>query len=122
MVWRPLLPATSRTPKGWVYLLHFSRPVGTEGRGSAQHYIGFTEREDVLDRLVEHLSCSGAASRLVRHAIAAGVDVTLAWVSPERVTLREEYRLKNRGSAKRWCPHCTGTPVSLSSRGTNRAT
>jgi len=98
MVWRPLLPATTRTRKGTVYLLHFERPFG-----HARHYIGFSTLVDA--RLEDQLRGSGA--NLVRRVIDAGIPVLLAreWVNVDQVF---EYQLKNRGGATRWCPLCQG--------------
>lgn len=103
MVWRPLLPATVHTPTGTVYLLHFERPFG-----HAQHYIGFSR--DVDDRLEEQLRGNGA--RLVRHVIAAGIPIVLAkeWPNVDQVF---EYRLKNRGGARRCCPICSAPVVGV---------
>lgn len=96
MPWRPLLPPRSTTPIVDVYLLHFDRPFG-----HARHYIGSTE--SLEDRFESHVT--GAGSTLVKHAVNAGVNVTLAQVW-KGVPLTEEYRLKNRGGAGRWCPIC----------------
>jgi hypothetical protein len=98
MPYRKLLPETSRTLKGTVYLLHFEQPFG-----HAQHYIGFSRVID--DRLTDQLRGSGA--RLVQHVIAAGIVISLAkeWID---VPQTMEFRLKNRGGAARICPICKG--------------
>jgi predicted GIY-YIG superfamily endonuclease len=104
MPWRPLLPVRSTTRIGVVYLLHFERPFG-QGKNQAQHYCGFTLDEDA--RYEAHLRGWGA--RLVAHVLAAGIGVRLAAVW-KGVDQTYEYKLKNRGSFRRWCPVCRGAP------------
>jgi len=96
MPYRPVLPARKTTPKGTVYLLHFDKPYK-----HAQHYIGFTE--DFRSRMAAHQNGNG--SRLVAVAKAAGCVVSVA-LTMEDVDLTVEYRMKNRGGARRWCPMC----------------
>ena len=118
MPWRPLLPARRSTPRGCVYVLHFSRPFG-----HARHYIGFTRRSteaEPLERVVEHLTGRGA--RLLRYAVNAGIGVTLGLVKAN-VSQVEEYRLKNRGGAGRVCQCCRAMQFeqpSLPLRGAGR--
>lgn len=100
MPWRKLLPARKSTPRGTVYLLHFSRPFG-RGKSQAQHYIGFTR--NLEDRVEDHTK--GRGSKLIRLVTEEGTVITVAKVWKD-VDATFEYRLKNRGGAKRICPVC----------------
>lgn len=81
-----------------VYVLHFDPPYLHAG-----HYIGFTEHEDVAQRLEEHLA--GRGSPLIRAAVANGsrVEIAHVFVNGSRGF---ERRIKNMGSAARWCRLC----------------
>lgn len=81
-----------------VYLLHFSRPLG-----SVQHYLGQTARSDVMTRVNEHRA--GRGSRMTRGAVRAGVELILARVW-EDADPGLERRLKRRGGFRRLCPVC----------------
>jgi predicted GIY-YIG superfamily endonuclease len=83
--------------QGTIYLLHFDQPFK-----HARHYSGWTERDDVQERLAEH--ASGRGSKLMAAVVAAGITWRLAAVVlGDRY---EERRLKNRGGASRRCPIC----------------
>jgi hypothetical protein len=94
--YRKLFPERETTPRGTVYLLHFDTPFR-----HARHYIGFSI--DVDKRLEDQLRGNGA--RLVRHALAAGISITLAQEFPN-TSIRFELKMKNRGGAAKWCPVC----------------
>lgn len=83
-----------------LYLLHFE-----PGYEHARHYLGFTAR-DVETRVLEHLDayCS-KGSPLVRAAVLAGCEITLArtWSGGTRTL---ERRLKRQGGLSRHCPIC----------------
>ena len=81
-----------------VYLLHISPPYR-----HAAHYLGFTARPVVAERVAEHLA--GRGSPLIRAALAAGCSVTVAaeWDEGSRTF---ERRLKNRKDAANFCPLC----------------
>lgn len=83
---------------GTVYLVHFDSPFS-----HAKHYMGFTEREDVENRLEEHRTNRG--SKLLRAVNAAGISWRLSrtW---EGMTRSEERKLKNGKRAPRLCPMC----------------
>jgi hypothetical protein len=94
---------------GWVYLWHFSRPLGNlaNPRAQAHHYIGYCDDPDgdaleLERRAAEHLAGRGA--KITRAAIAQGIEITLvtAWRAP----LAFEKRLKARKDAPRLCPIC----------------
>lgn len=82
-----------------VYLLHFARPVG----GRFRHYVGQTERADVMDRINEHRA--GRGSRLTRGAVAAGIEIVLARVWKDMPRAYEQ-QVKRRGGLRRLCPVC----------------
>lgn len=81
-----------------VYVLHFDPPFK-----QAKHYVGFTDQEDVGDRIVEHLK--GTGSRLVRAAVGAGVTIHIAhvFVGADR---HFERRIKRSTDVCRWCRMC----------------
>jgi predicted GIY-YIG superfamily endonuclease len=80
-----------------VYLIHIEPPFRQAG-----HYVGYTTRDDVMERIAEHVAGRGA--RLCRHAVAAGSTLVLArvWQDAPR---RFEVRLK-RTSQRMLCPIC----------------
>lgn len=80
-----------------VYLLHFEPSFK-----HAKHYVGYTTRDDVNDRVAEHLSGRGA--RLVRLAAAASCEVTLARIWRD-VPRKFELKIKGRSVRPR-CPIC----------------
>lgn len=84
-----------------LYLLHFDPPYLHAG-----HYLGYSD--DIERRVAEHLAANGKASPLVRAALHAGSDVTVARTWP-RLGRREERRLKRQGGLSRHCPRCRAT-------------
>jgi hypothetical protein len=103
MPWKKINRRDSRpdAPRGTVYLLHFSAPVGNGATQRAQHYIGWAE--DLPLRLEEHLAGRGA--RLVTVARERGVSFVVAKTWPDE-TKHLERKLKNRGGARLICPVC----------------
>ena len=86
--------------KGYVYLLHFSRPYR-----HARHYVGSTN--DIDSRLAKHRSGNGA--RLIQVITQAGIDFKLAklWAFDTESEARIfERGLKHRKSTPRFCPIC----------------
>lgn len=79
-----------------IYLIHFDTPYK-----HAQHYVGFAK--DIAKRLKKHQSGQGA--RLVQVIQLEGITWQLARIWKDG-TRTEERKLKNRGSAKRYCPIC----------------
>ena len=84
-----------------IYLLHFTPPFRHAG-----HYLGYTSRDDVQERVAEHLAGRGAV--LVKHAVAAGCEVLIAkiWTGVKKKT---EKKIKGRG-LRVYCPLCSPTP------------
>jgi predicted GIY-YIG superfamily endonuclease len=79
-----------------VYLLHFDRPYQ-----HARHYTGYAK--DIDARLAAH--AAGRGARLMEVVQQAGITWRLARVWPEADRAKER-RLKNSGSATRYCPIC----------------
>lgn len=84
-----------------LYLLHFDPSYEHAG-----HYLGFAE--DIARRLGEHAAGNGKSSPLVRAAMGAGCEVTLAATWP-RQGRKTERRLKDAGGLSRYCPTCRAT-------------
>ena len=80
-----------------VYVLHIEPPYR-----HAAHYIGFTTRPEG-ERIAEHLA--GRGSPLIRAALAAGHEVTVAlkWHCGTR---EFERYLKNQKGTREFCPRC----------------
>jgi hypothetical protein len=94
-------PWTAETP-GYVYLLHFARPLGnlTNPRAQARHYVGFSD--DLEGRLVEQLAGRGA--KIVAAALKAGITFEVfSWPAP----LAVEKLIKATKKAARYCPTCS---------------
>lgn len=104
MPWRPV--NNECTEEGQVYVLHFSRPIGTV-RQQAGHYAGFAsyKRGGAAARVEEHREGRGA--RLTQVAVDNGVELQLAQVY-DHCTRADERRLKNRGGLRRVCRICRG--------------
>ena len=81
-----------------LYLLHFAPRYLHAG-----HYLGYSD--SIGRRVSEHLSCGQRSSPLVRAAIGAGSEVTVARLWPGE-TRRTERRLKRGGGLSRHCPLC----------------
>lgn len=86
-----------------VYVLHFSGTLGTTGRNSARHYVGYSPDARVNIRVSEHRSGTGAS--ITRAAIARGFTLELARVIPN-ATRTDERKIKNSGHFDRMCPFC----------------
>lgn len=87
---------------GQVYVLHFTPPYR-----HARHYIGWAVNAE--KRIGEHVNGHLRAGRLPAHAFRAGCALNVAAIVPG--SRWYERWLKNRGSAARVCPICTGRPL-----------
>lgn len=69
----------------------------------AKHYIGFTQFDNVDNRLEKHRK--GTGSRLLRAVNLAGIDyeVVRVWPGGDR---NFERKLKNQKNSSRLCPCC----------------
>lgn len=88
--------------QGYLYLLHFHRPVGNllNPRGQASHYLGFAVDPEARDR--QHRAGQGAA--LTRAAAELGIDWTLFVLGAG--TKDMERLLKQKKASPRLCPIC----------------
>jgi predicted GIY-YIG superfamily endonuclease len=105
MPWRPV--CETATEIGSVYVLHFSKPVGTK-KQQARHYVGWAS--DPQARIAEHKA--GRGSSLTREAVRRGARLEVAQIIPN-VTRATERRLKNRGGTKRICAICRGKELPV---------
>jgi hypothetical protein len=95
MARHPLSGEPGTGQMGTLYLIHFERPFG-----HARHYTGWCL--DLAARFAEHQA--GCGARLIRHVVAAGIGIELAWSGPGDRHM--ERQLKNGGHAADRCPVC----------------
>jgi predicted GIY-YIG superfamily endonuclease len=91
----------SAQTEGYVYILHFDRPLGNldNPRAQAAHYCGFAE--DLPARLAKHAAGKGA--KLTAAAVAQGITYHVyAWPAQ----LRQEQLLKAAKRTHAFCPAC----------------
>lgn len=90
---------------GEVYVLHFDAPIGNAGNplAVAQHYTGWAET--AAARIAEHASGHSDAKIMAYTVGVARIGFRVAKIFPG-VDRTFERRLKNRGSAARYCPIC----------------
>lgn len=81
-----------------VYLIHFDRPYK-----HARHYVGFTEADDVVERVAQHEAGNGARLLAVVAAAEIKFRVVRKWPGASRDF---ERRLKNARHTPRFCPEC----------------
>jgi hypothetical protein len=87
---------------GWLYLLHLNQRLGREGRNGAEHYLGWTPRAELLERLRAHGTSSGA--RMLEVARQRGIGWHVGMVA--RGTPGDERRLKRYGHHDELCWTC----------------
>lgn len=92
------------SPEGWVYLLHFDRPIGA-GVQKAQHYLGYTSKDDIDERLTKHQLGTGAALPREANRLGIGFTLTRKW----RGNRKLEKKLKDNGHLPRLCSICQHT-------------
>lgn len=83
-----------------VYVLHFDPPFK-----HARHYIGYTPDETAERRVREHVQGLAAGSPLVKAAVEAGCEITLAHEFPGAGRDFERW-IKDRRTTPRWCVCC----------------
>ncbi len=100
-----------------VYLLHLQQPLnrGISPAGKllqAAHYIGYTGKDDLSDRMAEHMTGRGA--RILQVAFERNISFQIAriWKGP-RATRGFERRLKNRKHGPKLCPVCNPNALNL---------
>ena len=98
---------------GYVYLLHFSQPIGNlkNPKGTAQHYLGYTSRS-LKKRLEEHQKGVGAK---ITRAVVQDYKYKLQLVRHWSKCNRElEKQLKQRHNSVSLCPLCN--PIKTNSK------
>ncbi len=91
-----------RDTEGWIYTIHFDKPLGTAGRNAAWHYTGWAV--ELLGRLLEHRA--GYGSKIMAEVQRRGITWHVGHL--QRGTFDDERRLK-RHSASRRCWTCRAT-------------
>jgi predicted GIY-YIG superfamily endonuclease len=91
----------------YVYLLHFSSPLGTKLH-QAEHYVGLTN--DLPSRLQEHRTGRGA--KITQAAVERGLALAIGALglvsSPDLTPRQAERRMKTIKHAARYCELCAG--------------
>jgi predicted GIY-YIG superfamily endonuclease len=86
-----------------VYLLHFAQPISPHH--TAQHYIGFAQGEEALQRrLNQHRNGRGARFTQVAQTRKITFCVAQVWELGDR---QLERYLKRQKNARKFCPLCT---------------
>lgn len=100
---RSLVPIKTQKAVSGVYLLHFSRAVGTE-KHNTRHYLGWT-KNPIFDRVRQHRSGSKRSAKLTCFCVKNSIRMFVArvWIDG---TPALERQLKNRKSHARFCPIC----------------
>lgn len=98
---------------GTIYVLHIEPPYR-----HAAHYVGWTGKDDVAERLAAHYAGNG--SPLIRAAVRAGCDVRLT--NTFRGTRTDERRLKNGSHRGTYCGRCRWKPKPAGSPGLREVT
>jgi len=99
-----------------LYLLHSTAPVGSNGRNSARHYLGWAPEGKLAQRLAQHRSGRGAS--ITKAFLGAGGTLFLA-LTVQPGTRTQERQLKSWGHLDHLCPVChpelplLGHPVSM---------
>ena len=98
----PSDPYAGRTDvPGTIYLICMSRRYE-----HARHYLGWTGKDDVEERLGHHRAGNG--SRLLRAAVQCGIELEV--VRTWRGTRGDERVMHRRRSNVRYCPRCSERP------------
>lgn len=95
-----------------VYLLHFDRALGGEGRASARHYLGYVAGgpDNLTQRLSDHLGGRSDAKICQAFFIAgARGQLVHVWPGGDKGT---ERRLKNGGRFPDYCTICRASGYS----------
>lgn len=84
--------------KGTVYLIHFSRPLS-----HATHYLGFTDKENIDQRIARHRKGQGARILKVCNRLGIRWHVARVWFGVDR-----QFERQKKGCGKaRLCPVCS---------------
>ena len=94
-----------------LYLLHSTVRLGTTGRNSAIHYVGYCEPEHLQERLHQHrIGYSGV--KIISAYLRAGGSLlhTGIWLSGEK---EDERRVKRLGHLEERCAYCIAQKKGL---------
>lgn len=80
-----------------IYLIHFDKPFH-----HARHYVGFTAKDQVDERLKEHRRGTGAKILRALNECGIGYQVVRLWYGDRDF----ERRIKNQNNTGRYCPVC----------------
>ena len=88
---------------GFVYVIHFSCPLGNldNPRAQAQHYTGFSL--DPLQRFREH--CAGQGAKITQAAVLRGITLMLVACWPALLMAERVFKRRVK-KAPRFCPTC----------------
>lgn len=89
-----------------VYLIHLSSPIC-----HARHYLGWTKRDTVEERLAKHRSNQGARLLAVANQLGIEYEVVRTWEGDRKL----ERQLKRRKHSPLLCPMCN--PLGWKTRG-----
>lgn len=94
-----------------LYLLHSTVRLGTTGRNSAVHYVGWCPPDQVERRVDEHRRGVGGA-RIVAAYLRAGARLLLTgvWLTGEK---SDERRVKQHGHLEERCAYCLAQKKGL---------
>ena len=103
-----------------VYLLAFERPIGTKGRGTARHYLGWAESFDSFVKRM-YLHWNGLSGvKIIREFFEQGIRFTIARIW-QGATRHFERRKKLNGHLERLFRIEDLTDSHLRSKGYRRA-
>ena len=94
-----------------LYLLHSTVRLGSTGRSSAIHYVGYCEPENLQERLHQHrIGHSGV--KIIAAYLRAGGSLlhTGIWLSGQKT---DERRVKQHGHLEERCAYCVAQKKGL---------
>lgn len=104
---------------GFVYLLCFERPLGSNPRRPNRHYVGFAKSN--LQQRIDLHRMGAAHVRFTEVAFERGIPFVVA-ASWSKKTGADERRLKSLKNAPRYCPSCRGAEAADPWRTAQRST
>lgn len=94
-----------------LYLLHSTVRLGTTGRNSAVHYVGYAPPDELERRVDEHRRGVGRA-KIVNAYLRAGARLLLTGVWLDG-TKQDERRVKQHGHLEERCAYCLAQKKGL---------
>jgi len=94
-----------------LYLLHSTVRLGSTGRNSAIHYVGYCEPENLQDRLHQHRIGHSGVKIISAYLRAGGALLhTGIWLSGQKT---DERRVKQHGHLEERCAYCIAQKKGL---------